>query len=87
MNRHDTIQAAMRRDLLARHPGMHADAIASHYLALAATAATLKELVNAHRYAAKPDASLEALMERATQQIRSAHLRDFGLALEWEAVS
>ena len=82
-------RAAMRHSELRRYPEIQPDVIARHYLSLIAVAQNLNYVLKCRSYRV-PDVSdpadvqtVDDLIARFVQQIKDAHLRDFGLPLEW----
>lgn len=84
-------RAEIKRDQLSHYPEIQPDVIARHYLSLAAVAQHLAEMVKAKSYLYAPEAekspaakATDETIALFVRQIKDAHLRDFGIPLEWE---
>lgn len=75
------MEAESRRAYLTTFPAHQAQTIAGHYLSAAGTAHHLAILVENRAGGMK---GLDEVIASMTEEIKAAHLRDFGLALEWK---
>jgi len=82
--RYEQYVARLARENFYRHPESEAERIAVHYVSHAMIAFQLAEAVSMRRqflYGSKPD--LDAMILMLTKQIKTNHLHDFGIKLEW----
>ncbi len=84
-SRYETAHAQRAHALLATRLEYQAEAIANHYTAHALVALHLKRAV-AERQRHGPSDGRDRFIEILLNQIKSAHLHDFGIPLEWKTL-
>jgi hypothetical protein len=82
LSRIERYEIAIAQDRLSGHPRQQEDAIAEHYASLMSQSRDLYELARRRRYG-PPNAEIDACIAHLVGVVKRAHLRAFGIPLEW----
>lgn len=77
------IERLQTRHRLSRYPQTQAEAIARHYVSMAQNALFLMRAIDEVRYHELDQPQNMEAIEMVVNKIKSAHLKDLGIELEW----